>query len=75
MLHHFTLVLDGISTLTDDIEYRLYECGCNDGTPVSRDGIVHISFSREDESREEAIHSAIWDVKRAGYPSHLDKDD
>ena len=40
--------------------------GCDDGTPASRDGLAWVHFDREAPSLEEAIHSAVSQVRSAG---------
>jgi hypothetical protein len=65
--YDFTLVLAGISDVTDDQGDALFEAGCDDGTIVSRNGEVVVRFSREAASLEQAINSAAADVERAGF--------
>lgn len=66
MKYHFTLILtDGVK-LTDDLADRLYEAGCDDGSPGMCEGVVSIDFHREADSLESAIRSAISNVNAAG---------
>ncbi len=65
--YEFALVLKGPLELTDDIADALFEAGCDDGTPGACEGVFSIDFHREAESLEQAIRSAIGDVKAAGY--------
>jgi hypothetical protein len=65
--HDFTVVLSGITEVTDDAANALYEAGCDDGSFASRDGIAFIMFHRDAPTLREAIDSAIADVKRAGF--------
>ena len=65
--YEFTLILEGPLELTEDIADKLFEAGCDDGTPGTCNGIFSIDFHRQAESFEEAIRSAIADVKSAGY--------
>ena len=65
--YEFTLILDGPLDLTEEIADELFEAGCNDGAPGSSGGVFLIDFHREANSLEEAIHSAMSDVKSAGY--------
>jgi hypothetical protein len=44
----------------------LFAAGCDDGTPTSCDGVTWIHFEREAVSLEEAIRSAVAQVKAAG---------
>lgn len=64
--HRFTLILDGLSEMTEDVTNALYEAGCDDGSPGSSESVTHIAFDREAESLEEAIRSAVSDVRKAG---------
>jgi hypothetical protein len=63
----FTLVLAGVTEITDDIANALYDAGCSDAGVGSCEGIVSIDFDREAESLSAAIGSAVADVERAGF--------
>lgn len=65
--YEFTLVLKGPLELTEDIADELFEAGCNDGSPGTCEGVFSIDFHREARSLEEAIRSAIANVKAAGH--------
>jgi hypothetical protein len=65
--YDFKLILADMTDVTDDQGDALYEAGCDDGTVVSREGVVSIRFSRESASLEQAINSAAADVARAGF--------
>ncbi|MFH0344168.1 MAG: hypothetical protein ACHBNF_19065 [Chromatiales bacterium] len=65
--YEFRLILSGPLELTEEIADELFEAGCNDGTPGSYEGVFSIDFHREGGSLEEAIRSAIANVKSAGY--------
>lgn len=67
MKYEFTLILRGPFELTEDIADELFEAGCDDGTPGTCEGVFSIDFHREAESLEQAIRSAIANVKTAGY--------
>jgi hypothetical protein len=62
----FQLVLGDIEAMNEEIADALYEAGCDDGTAFSSNGIAAIGFSREAQSLEEAVRSAIADVNKAG---------
>lgn len=62
----FTLVLANVPELSDEQADALFEAGCDDATPVSRDGRALLHFAREATSLEQAIRSAIADVSRGG---------
>ena len=65
-MHSFTLILDGITDLTPEVTDRLFEPGCDDGTPWRRDQTVGIDFDREAPTLAEAVNTAVRDVRRAG---------
>jgi len=64
--YEFSLILKGPLELTEDIADELFEAGCDDGTPGTCAGVFSIDFHREADSLEEAIRSAIANVKAAG---------
>ncbi|MEX0612256.1 MAG: hypothetical protein WD738_14320 [Pirellulales bacterium] len=65
--YEFTLILKGSPGLTEEIADRLFEAGCDDGSPGTCDGVFSIDFHRTATTLEEAINSAIANVKSAGY--------
>jgi hypothetical protein len=65
--YEFTLILKGAQELTEEMADALFEAGCDDGTPGTCNGVGSIDFHREAESLEEAIRSALANVKSAGY--------
>ena len=64
--YEFSLVLRGPLELTEEVAEKLFECGCDDGTPGVCNGAFTIDFHREAESLEAAINSAIQNVRAAG---------
>ena len=65
--YDFTLILTEPLELTDDLADALFAAGCDDGTPGTCHGVFSIDFHRVAGSLEEAIRSAIADVRSAGY--------
>jgi hypothetical protein len=65
--YEFTLILKGQLDLTEEVADKLFEAGCDDGTPGICNGVFSIDFHREANSLEEGIRSAIANVKSAGY--------
>lgn len=65
MSHEFTLVLTP-GEVTDDQVSALYESGLDDGTVSSSRGITRIDVTRDADSLESAIRSAIGQVNAAG---------
>lgn len=64
-IFQFTLVLKKANE-TDHIEDKLYELGCGDALIHFRNGAVFLEFDRESSSLEEAVISAIKDIKSSG---------
>src|SRR5262245_29835746 len=65
MLHEFSLVLAS-DQLTDADCDCLYEAGLDDGTISTSRGVSRIDISREADSMESAIRSAIGQINTAG---------
>ncbi len=65
--HEFTLILGGFSELSDEVEDRLFEAGCDDALLGVLDGAPFLDFTREAPSLERAVLSAIADVAKAGF--------
>jgi regulator of RNase E activity RraB len=65
--YEFTLILKGSRDLTEEIADELFQAGCDDGTPGTSDGVFSIDFHRAANTLEEAINSAIGNLKAAGY--------
>ena len=62
----FTLVLENIDELSDQMEDALFQAGCDDALLSFRNGIAYLEFDRESENLESAIISAIRQVEDAG---------
>lgn len=65
-IHEFTLVLEGVNDNTPHLEDRLFEAGCSDALINFRNGTVYLDFSRQEQSFEAAIFSAIHAVENCG---------
>jgi hypothetical protein len=65
--YDFTLILTASLELTEELADALFAAGCDDGTPGTCNEVFFIDFHREAPSLEEAIRSAIEDVRTAGY--------
>ena len=65
--YEITLILKGSHEITEEIADELFAAGCDDGTPGTCDGVFSIDFYRTAGTLEEAINSAIANVKSAGY--------
>ena len=64
--HDFALIVDGVSELTQTVEDALFNAGCDDATLSMQYGLLYVEFSRAAKSLEEAIISAIKEVRSAG---------
>lgn len=63
---HFTIVLDGLDDIDDELSNRLFEAGCDDTLLHCCEGVVYLDFDREAASLAEAIGSAVRDITAAG---------
>lgn len=62
----FTLIVQDVAEMTDSLANALYDAGCDDATVGSSCGVARVSFSREAVSLQDAIQSALRDVRKAG---------
>lgn len=65
IIRDFELILLGLDELTPDVTERLYEAGLDDALLCARKGGVTAGFDREAESFEQAVTSAMADVRKA----------
>ena len=63
----FTVILASKEDLSEDDAEKLFEAGCDDGTPGVSNRVAMIYFSRDAASFQEAIVSAKADVEKAGF--------
>lgn len=64
--HEFSIIASGLDHRADDFEQRFYDAGCDDATISFQKGRIIVDFSREAETLEEAISSAIEAVRSVG---------
>jgi hypothetical protein len=64
--YEFVVTLAKGTEHSDALVEALYEAGCDDGSVWSCAGVVQIGFTRQADSLEAAIRSAITDVQKAG---------
>lgn len=75
--HCLTIIASGLDTSNLDYADQFFEAGCDDSTVSLQKGLFVLEFDREASSFEEALVSAVRDVKRAGAtiervePDHL----
>lgn len=65
--YHFTVVIRDARYELDDLEDRLFEAGCDDALVCSYNGTVYLEFDRESETAEQAVKSALSDIRSAGF--------
>lgn len=63
--YEFTLALKNVNEETLHLEDSLYESGCDDALIHFRNGAVYLEFCREASTLDEAVISAIQDVRSA----------
>jgi hypothetical protein len=63
--YDFALILAGIADLTDEVMDAFFSAGCDDATFTLRYGLIFAEFSRSARSFEDAILSAIHQIRRA----------
>ncbi len=61
----FTLVLEGVDDKTVNLEDLLFEAKCDDALINFRYGTVYLDFTREAESLEDAVISAIKAIENS----------
>jgi len=64
--YHFSLVVSDPVELTESVADSLYSAGCDDATPGMCNGALTLDFHREAPSLEEAIQTAIANVRKVG---------
>ena len=62
----FSIIASGLDPQADDFEDRFFEAGCDDATLVFARGVMILTFAREAASLDEALVSAIRNVRAAG---------
>jgi len=62
----FTVILEGLDDVSEELANRLYEAGCDDASLGCCEGVVSLEFDREAGSLAEAIGSAVRDITAAG---------
>lgn len=73
--YEFSIIASGLDPRADDFESRFYEAGCDDATISFQKGHIIVDFSREAETADIAIASAVKDVIAAGATvEHIEPD-
>ena len=66
MNYEFEVVLAGHEIMTVELGNALVAAGCDDSTTGSCNGEAFVAFDREAPSLEEAIRSAVADIRKTG---------
>jgi len=66
MNYEFSLILKEGTEISEELADKLFDAGCDDGTPGTLCGTPYISFHRDADSLESAIRSAVANVQKAG---------
>ena len=69
--YEFSIIASGLDPQEDDFEARFYDAGCDDATIAFQKGRIIVDFSREANSVDAAIVSAVECVVAAG--AHVDR--
>lgn len=64
--YDFALIVGGVPAITSEVEDALFNAGCDDGTLSIRYGLLYIEFSRRANSLQQAIITAIRNVRDSG---------
>lgn len=65
--YHFTVVVrDAVADLSN-LADQFFEAGCDDALLCSYNGTVYLEFDREADSAENAIKSALNDIRSIGF--------
>ena len=65
-MYEFCIIASGLDPEAEDFETRFFDAGCDDATVSFQKGHIIVDFTREAESLEDAIASAIEAVCKAG---------
>lgn len=65
-MFEFSIIASGLNREANDFEARFYDNGCDDALVAFQKGRIIIDFAREAETIQQAISSAVEDVRRAG---------
>lgn len=75
--YRLTIIASGLGRDEDVYAEKLFEAGCDDATISLQKGLLVLEFEREANSFEDALQSAIYDVRTSGAtieriePDHL----
>lgn len=64
--HEFIIVATGLDPEAEDFADRFFAAGCDDATIAFQRGAIILDFARAAKSFEQAVVSAMRDVRKAG---------
>lgn len=64
--YEFSIIASGLDPNAEDFEARFYDNGCDDSLVAFQKGHIILDFARDAECIEDAIASAIEDVRKVG---------
>jgi len=64
--YEFSIVASGLDPQSDNFEQRFLDAGCDDATISFQKGHIIVDFTREADSIDAAIRSAVEHVQKAG---------
>ena len=62
--HQFTIVVDGVDLQSDAGANALFVAGCDDATAGRVSGVQYVDFDRDAVTLDDAIRSALNDLRR-----------
>ena len=65
--YHFTIVVRDAYVDMPDIEDTFYEAGCDDALLCHYNDTVYLEFDREADNAEQAIKSALENIRSLGF--------
>lgn len=66
-IYHFTIVVRDAYMDIPDIEDKFYEAGCDDALLCNYNDTVYLEFDREADDAEQAIKSALENIRSIGF--------
>ena len=65
--YHFTIVVRDARSELSELEDKFFEAGCNDALLCSYNDTIYLEFDREAKNAEQAINSALSDIRSLGF--------
>lgn len=65
--YHFTIVVRDAHSDLSELEDKFFEAGCDDALLCSYNNTIYLEFDREAENAEQAINSALDNIRSLGF--------